>query len=577
MAFRNNNLFTILFIFLCLTLPQLAKSQGIGINNTSPDASAILDLTATDRGLLVPRMTQIQKNAISSPATGLLIFQTDVDIGYYFYDSSAWIKLTSSSETTWTKSGNFVYNSSDSVGIGTSTPNQKLHINGALQTSYLYPGLGNNTVYRYVKFGDPTESWGGLMYNISSTNYGDGDDFTIYTYGGRDLVLRAGSPGEVHIPFGNVGIGTTTPSTKLEIDGQIKITGGSPSANKVLTSDADGLATWEAVPGAEDRQDSNISIAGWYRIAECTGGGKRANATFVLTDKISGGGHSTVAFKIGVSYNQIDNSHFILLSHNYYSTKTFTKIRLLTNTTYDEMYLEVYAARTGNVYSTIYHNHNTDGWNSVDWSAGSIPTGYTATEHSLEAQFAVGNNTESFFVSNDGNVGIGTTAPDTKLHVAGTIRTNDKLEYKDLLDANNITGKIEKIKKLTSSSVVVFEDSYIEITVTSYGDFIKLKAKTGYNGNWNTSRIPWKDDGSCSYAYIGDNLACIYSGASDGSISVSTSTPVIASINTSDGYSKGQADMWVITKEDGSSPLYRITLYKVSSSFGWAIAEAYYD
>ena len=60
-------------------------------------------------------------------------------------------------------------------------------------------------------------------------------------------------------------------------------------------------------------------------------------------------------------------------------------------------------------------------------------------------------------------------------------------------------------------------------------------------------------------------------------INVTNNSDVTASIRTSDGYSKGQADMWVLTKEDGSSPLYRVTLYKVSSSFGWAIVEAYYD
>lgn len=48
---------------------------------------------------------------------------------------------------------------------------------------------------------------------------------------------------------GNVGIGTTEPGAKLEVAGQVKITGGSPGANKVLTSDASGLATWQASSG----------------------------------------------------------------------------------------------------------------------------------------------------------------------------------------------------------------------------------------------------------------------------------------------------------------------------------------
>ena len=45
---------------------------------------------------------------------------------------------------------------------------------------------------------------------------------------------------------GNVGIGTINPGAKLEVIGQIKITGGSPAENKILASDKDGLASWKA-------------------------------------------------------------------------------------------------------------------------------------------------------------------------------------------------------------------------------------------------------------------------------------------------------------------------------------------
>ena len=43
---------------------------------------------------------------------------------------------------------------------------------------------------------------------------------------------------------GNLGIGTVTPGAKLEVAGQIKITGGNPGDGKILTSDATGLASW---------------------------------------------------------------------------------------------------------------------------------------------------------------------------------------------------------------------------------------------------------------------------------------------------------------------------------------------
>lgn len=49
---------------------------------------------------------------------------------------------------------------------------------------------------------------------------------------------------------GNVGIGTMSPGAKLEVAGQMKITGGSPGAGKVLTSDANGLASWQTLSGS---------------------------------------------------------------------------------------------------------------------------------------------------------------------------------------------------------------------------------------------------------------------------------------------------------------------------------------
>ena len=67
----------------------------IGINNETPDASAALDITSTTAGLLIPRMTNAQRQAISNPAAGLQVFVTDFDGGsFMFYNGTEWGTLS---------------------------------------------------------------------------------------------------------------------------------------------------------------------------------------------------------------------------------------------------------------------------------------------------------------------------------------------------------------------------------------------------------------------------------------------------------------------------------------------------
>jgi len=87
-----------------MTIGLLMEAQNISINNdgSSPDNSAMLDITSTSRGVLVPRMTEAQRTAIVNPATGLLVFQTDNDTGFYFNRGTAalpdWMRLKSAGE-----------------------------------------------------------------------------------------------------------------------------------------------------------------------------------------------------------------------------------------------------------------------------------------------------------------------------------------------------------------------------------------------------------------------------------------------------------------------------------------------
>ncbi len=107
------------------------------------------------------------------------------------------------------------------VGIGTVTPQFDLDVAGTTRTSYLEPGLGSGNPYKFLRFGSPTEYYAGLMYNLNAPGFGPGDNFAMFTYGNRPFVLRGGDI-ILQPNTGNVGIGTTSPDNRLDVNGTIR-------------------------------------------------------------------------------------------------------------------------------------------------------------------------------------------------------------------------------------------------------------------------------------------------------------------------------------------------------------------
>jgi hypothetical protein len=134
----------ILAIIFCLLLSIPSFSQiGISSTNTPPNTSAMLDVSSTTKGLLMPRMTTAQRLAILSPAVGLTVYDTNYS-GYWMYNGSAWQPISP-----WLTSGNNIYNdNSGNVGIGISVPGFGLDVrksNGTLFTTQI-GATANNTV-----------------------------------------------------------------------------------------------------------------------------------------------------------------------------------------------------------------------------------------------------------------------------------------------------------------------------------------------------------------------------------------------------------------------------------------------
>jgi hypothetical protein len=221
-----------------------------GIGTASPNASALLEVKSTTKGILIPRMTLVQRNAITAQATGLLIYQTNNTQGFYYYDGSVWKSIASAAGTTggWSLTGNagtttsnylgtsdkkslkiktsnisrLIIDSLGKVGIGTSAPGSLSEVHNGVLTVVNSNFSGNNsasviinantdvngnsTQVLYKDQGTPKWALGGGNIGNAGAN-----DFGLLNY---TAALNAFTVLSVN---NNVGIGTATPTNKLHV------------------------------------------------------------------------------------------------------------------------------------------------------------------------------------------------------------------------------------------------------------------------------------------------------------------------------------------------------------------------
>lgn len=103
-------LLSLLVLSVFFNTRSAAQSLAINTDGSSANASALLDVKSTQKGVLIPRMSRTERNAIASPAAGLLIYQTGPDsIGYHYYDGTRWSTVLSNSNSdllAWRTGGN---------------------------------------------------------------------------------------------------------------------------------------------------------------------------------------------------------------------------------------------------------------------------------------------------------------------------------------------------------------------------------------------------------------------------------------------------------------------------------------
>jgi len=187
----KNHLLKILVLF------PLAIFSQVGIGTTSPNASAILDVDATNKGVLVPRVAIANLNTaapVTAPVESLLVYNTTVatGVGFHYWDGAKWTPLAGAAglDTDWTVVGNDMHNANTGfVGVGTTTPSVLLHIEDTSPAIRLVSG---------------TEAAGLVLVTdaLGNANWGTPSLDTDWTVVGNDM-YKGNS--------GNVGIGTTAP------------------------------------------------------------------------------------------------------------------------------------------------------------------------------------------------------------------------------------------------------------------------------------------------------------------------------------------------------------------------------
>lgn len=220
---------------ICLSfLANFARGQGVAIGNNAatPDASAALDIQSTNKGVLIPRVSSVQRTAISTPATGLLVFDTNTG-SFWFKSVDNWVELTDTLNAAWKKNGtSVVIPGTGRVGIGTRSPGYDLH-------------LVRNSAS--IGFTDAAHD------HFSGSITADSTDLVINAF--RRSTVSANVAGNLilqrnnslpPLTAGNVGIGTSAPAVKLHITGGSDITetqggylqlGNTTSTNLVADND----------------------------------------------------------------------------------------------------------------------------------------------------------------------------------------------------------------------------------------------------------------------------------------------------------------------------------------------------
>ena len=292
-----------------------------------------------------------------------------------------------------------VFNTTGNVGVGVLSPNYKLDVSGSVNAS---SGLCIN--------GDCKTAWSQV-----------GGGSSQWTTSGSDIYFNTG----------NVGIGTTTPTQKLEINGAALVgtVYGSSAASGSLNLQSTSSATKGAINiGVDQTTTTNIAQSG-------TAG----NKLIVATDRL-------IVNNAGVRVNGATD----------HGDLSATKINLINS---DALQFRTTNPSVTSNGSLAFNIQNVGGDNlrfNVQNNAISNAFVIDTSSASPARLFDVRDlGTSKFTITGAGNVGIGTTAPANKLHVAGSITVDGNINAK----YQDVAEWVDSSQTLAAGTVVVLDSA----------------------------------------------------------------------------------------------------------------------
>lgn len=372
-----------------------SKAQvAINTNGSSPDASSMLDITSTTKGVLIPRMTTTQRGNISSPANGLIVY--DVTTATFWYrNTSAWVELLGANDDlgnhTATQNmelgSNYISNDGTSEGISINSFGEITVTSTNNSASVdIEVDNGNTPTIRLAQ--NKSASYTAQNWDLS----GNEVNFFIKDATSNKLPFKiqkgAANNALVIDGSGEVGIGTSSPLDKLHVNGSIRMVDGAQSNGFLATSDANGTMSWtnpNTISLGTHIATQNIELAGNWLSNDGGDEGVFVSASGAV-------GINTSSLSNNAFYVNADNSAFSIPNNSSSGTGAIVAAQL-----------------TGNSGKAPQLRFFEIGQSNI-WNIGMNDASDFAISYGSGAS-------EKVLINSSGDFGIGESDPDARLHI----------------------------------------------------------------------------------------------------------------------------------------------------------------